>query len=108
MMKAFSLKGHAALVTGSSQGIGLAIARGLSDAGARVVHHGLEPRSTELPGDVAYLSGDLMKEDAARDLIEGACRAEPGLDILVCNAGSFFDAPFLEMNLDHWEKTVHL
>ncbi|MDA0224977.1 MAG: gluconate 5-dehydrogenase, partial [Proteobacteria bacterium] len=36
-MNAFSLDGHAALVTGSSQGIGLAIALGLREAGARVV-----------------------------------------------------------------------
>jgi NAD(P)-dependent dehydrogenase (short-subunit alcohol dehydrogenase family) len=108
MMNAFSLKGHSALVTGSSQGIGLAIARGLSGAGARVVHHGLESRPAELPADAAYLSGDLMEEDAARKLIENACRAEPRLDILVCNAGSFFDTPFLEMSPDLWEKTTHL
>jgi NAD(P)-dependent dehydrogenase (short-subunit alcohol dehydrogenase family) len=107
-MKAFSLKGRAALVTGSSQGIGLAIARGLSEAGARVVHHGLESRPAELPGDVTYLSGDLTKEDAAADLIERACHAEPGLDTLVCNAGSFFDTPFLEMTPELWEKTQRL
>jgi NAD(P)-dependent dehydrogenase (short-subunit alcohol dehydrogenase family) len=108
MMKAFSLKGHAALVTGSSQGIGLAIARGLSDAGARVVHHGLQTRPAEVPGDAAYVSDDLMNADAARNLIESACRAEPGLDILVCNAGSFFDTPFMEMSPDLWERTMHL
>lgn len=41
-MKAFSLEGHAALVTGSSQGIGAAIAQGLEDCGATVVRHGLK------------------------------------------------------------------
>jgi NAD(P)-dependent dehydrogenase (short-subunit alcohol dehydrogenase family) len=108
MMSAFSLSSHAALVTGSSQGIGLAVAQGLRDAGARVLHHGLESRPTELPDDVIYLSGDLMKENGARNLIENACRAEPRLDTLVCNAGSFFDVPFLEMRPDLWERTTHL
>ena len=41
-MKAFSLDGHAALVTGSSQGIGLAMGKALHEAGARVVFHGLQ------------------------------------------------------------------
>ena len=45
MTKAFSLEGRAALVTGSSQGIGLAVARGLHEAGARVVCHGLQEQA---------------------------------------------------------------
>ena len=53
MMKAFSLNGHAALVTGSSQGIGLAIALGLHEAGARVVAHGRQARPSDLPEDVS-------------------------------------------------------
>jgi len=48
MIKAFSLSRHAALVTGSSQGIGLAIAQGLHEAGARVVAHGLQERPPTL------------------------------------------------------------
>jgi len=107
-MKAFSLKGHAALVTGSSQGIGLAIAHGLHEAGARVVAHGLQERPGELPEGVTYIPCDLCDHGASAKLIERAIAAEPALDTLVCNAGSFFDVPFLEMTEALWDKTLNL
>ena len=107
-MNAFSLEGHAALVTGSSQGIGLAIARGLHDSGARVMHHGLAARPGDLPRDASYMQADLTDQDGPRRVIAEALRIEPALDILVCNAGSFFDAPVLEMNEAQWDKTMRL
>jgi NAD(P)-dependent dehydrogenase (short-subunit alcohol dehydrogenase family) len=106
MMKAFSLEGRAALVTGSSQGIGQAIAQGLAESGAQVVHHGLQPRPAEIPG--AYVQADLLDPNGPALLIEEAFRREPALDTLVCNAGSFFDQPVLEMNEALWEKTMRL
>lgn len=107
-MKAFSLEDRAALVTGSSQGIGHAVAMGLREAGAQVVFHGLGGRSKDIPEGVLYLSSDLTKPDAAQELIADACAAAPKLNTLVCNAGSFFDTPFLEMTPELWEKTVQL
>ena len=107
-MKAFSLEGGKALVTGSSQGIGLAIAQGLHEAGARVICHGLAAGPSALPEDMAYLFGDLCEEGAAARLIEQAVSLTPGLDTLVCNAGGFFDLPFLEMTEAHWDRTMRL
>lgn len=103
-MNAFDLSGRAALVTGSTQGIGLAIAQALGEAGARVVHHGLR-------ADAALelcLEADLTKPEAPALLLERAFELAPELDVLVCNAGGFFDAPFLEMTLERWEKTIAL
>jgi NAD(P)-dependent dehydrogenase (short-subunit alcohol dehydrogenase family) len=108
MMNAFSLKGHAALVTGSSQGIGLAIAQSLHEAGARVVAHGLQERPGVLPDCVSYIPCDLCDVGAPEKLIAGALASEPALDTLVCNAGSFFDVPFLEMTEALWDKTMQL
>jgi NAD(P)-dependent dehydrogenase (short-subunit alcohol dehydrogenase family) len=105
-MKAFSLEGRAALVTGSSQGIGQAIAQGLLESGARVVHHGHQPRPTGI--SEAYLQVDLLDPGGPALLIEEAFRRESELDMLVCNAGSFFDQPFLEMEEGLWEKTMRL
>ncbi len=107
-MKSFSLKGHAALITGSSKGIGLAIGLGMREAGAKVVFHGTSKRSTEIPQDANYLKADLLQEGAAQKLFRGAINAQPGLDLLVCNAGSFFDVPFLEMTPELWDKTMQL
>ncbi len=108
MTKAFSLEGRAALVTGSSQGIGLAIALGLHDAGARVVCHGLQERPASIPEFVSYVPCDLSDPSAPASLIKQAFAAEPALDILVCNAGSFFDLPVLEMTRERWDKTMQL
>jgi NAD(P)-dependent dehydrogenase (short-subunit alcohol dehydrogenase family) len=107
-MKAFSLAGSTALVTGSTQGIGLAIAQGLRDSGAAVVFHGNTARPASVPADCAFLPGDLLDPDAPAALIAGAFRQKPALDLLVCNAGSFFDAPFLEMDLTRWDRTMNL
>jgi len=103
-MKAFSLEGRAALVTGSSQGIGAAIADGLAESGASVVRHGLQNDS---PSD-SYVPCDLSAPSAPAALIEAAFTLQPTIDTLVCNAGSFFDAPFLEMTDAAWEKTMSL
>lgn len=104
-MKAFSLEGHAALVTGSSQGIGLAMGRALQEAGAKVVFHGL-PDAVE--GLSAYVKADLMENEGPQKLVKAAFVLEPGLDTLICNAGSFFDLPLLEMTRERWDKTMQL
>ena len=107
-MKAFSLASSAALVTGSSQGIGHAIALGLLEAGAAVVFHGLGDRPATLPAGSAFLTGDLLAPETPAALVAAAFREQPGLDLLVCNAGSFFDVPFLAMGAEQWERTMNL
>jgi len=96
-----SLDGRTALVTGSSSGIGLGIARAFQAAGARVLSHSHEPFE-------GALVADLTAPDAPAALVEAAFARAPGLDLLVCNAGSFFDVPFLEMTPERWEKTIAL
>ena len=78
-MNPFSLADRAALVTGSSQGIGYAIANGLREAGARVVFHGLP---AQMETDAHYISTDLMQPGAPAQLIAAAFAAEPLLDTL--------------------------
>jgi NAD(P)-dependent dehydrogenase (short-subunit alcohol dehydrogenase family) len=102
-MNALSLKGRTALVTGSSSGIGLGIARAFQGAGARVLFHSHQPAPIE-----DCLVADLTAPEAPAALIEAAFDRAPGLDLLVSNAGSFFDVPFLEMTPDRWEKTIAL
>lgn len=107
-MKAFSLARNAALVTGSTQGIGHAIARGLQEAAAGVVFHGLGARPDSLAATETYVGGDLLDASTPASLVAAAFQAQPTLDLLVCNAGSFFDVPFLEMGVAQWERTMNL
>ncbi|MEO6846321.1 MAG: SDR family NAD(P)-dependent oxidoreductase [Chthoniobacterales bacterium] len=104
-MNSFSLKDRHALVTGSTRGIGLAVANAIHEAGASIIQHGrAEP---EIKGN-HLLKVDLSKTGASLDLIEQAFAHQPDLDLLVCNAGSFYDVPFLEMDEEKFEKTFHL
>jgi len=88
----FSLAGRRALVTGSSRGIGRAIAIGLAEAGARLAVHGvcaspaLEAARAEAGPDAVAFASDLARPAEVRGLVERVEAAFGGLDILVLNA----------------------
>jgi gluconate 5-dehydrogenase len=95
-MSMFDLSGRRALVTGSSQGIGFALARGLAEAGASVVLNGrdaekLAAAAAEIPG-AAQLAFDVTDHAAVTEAIDAA-EADGPIDILVNNAGRQHRAP---------------
>lgn len=86
------LSGKTALVTGSSRGIGRAIAEALQAEGCRVALNarstaGLEAAAREL-GSAAAVAGDVTRADEARQVVDEAISVLGQLDILVCNVGS--------------------
>lgn len=106
------LKGKKALVTGSSGGIGLAIATGLAEAGAQVVLHGrnagklaqaAERITQQFPGaQVTTVQADLATADGAASV----CAVHPDVDILVNNAGTFTPKSFTEITDDDWQSMM--
>ena len=107
-MPAFSLAPSSVLVTGSSQGIGHAIALAAHEAGASVIFHGKDAAAPQMPAGSVYLPGDLLDPRGPEALVRAAFAARPGLDLMVCNAGSFFDVAFHEMTPERFERTINL
>jgi glucose 1-dehydrogenase len=109
-----ALVGRHALVTGSSQGIGLEIAVALRDAGATVVLHGTRLHDAAKQAcercSAEIVLGDLaepMPESPLR-IAEEALRINPGIDTLVCNAGTYIDEPFLDLKFETLDRTLKL
>lgn len=110
----FDLTGRTALVTGSSQGIGLALARGLAEAGARVVLNGrrqepLIDAAEALRGqgrEAEVLAFDVTDHDAARAAIDGYEAEKGAIDICVNNAGMQHRAPLEDFPADAFEKLL--
>jgi len=117
----FALDGIVAVVTGSSRGIGLAIARVLLAQGASVVVSGVEPGETahavddlrarypgtsDGPHGVTAVAGDISDASFAQRLVDHAVGTFGRLDHLVCNAGIDVIKPAIECTPDEWDRIL--
>ncbi|WNL38047.1 glucose 1-dehydrogenase [Halomonas sp. PAMB 3232] len=111
----FDIQDKLALVTGSSRGLGNALARGLAQQGARVVLHGREQAQVERQAqalaeetgaNVEAVSFDVTHARAAKEALEALVERCGAPDILVNNAGLQRRAPFNEFAPNDWDALV--
>ncbi|WP_430259542.1 SDR family oxidoreductase [Neorhizobium sp. IRS_2294] len=110
----FDLTGLRALVTGSSQGIGLALARGLAEHGAEVVLNGRDRAKldvavrelTDTGARVLASDFDVTDADAVKRGVDAIESVVGPIDILINNAGMQFRSPLEEFPVDRWEQLL--
>lgn len=114
-MNLFDLTGKAAVVTGGTRGIGLMIARGLLQAGARVYissrkADGCAEAEAELStyGQVKAIQADLSTEAECLRLASEVGEREQELHVLVNNAGATWGAPLAEFPASAWDKVIDI
>ena len=110
------LKGKSAVVTGSTSGIGLAIARALARDGANVTINGFGDAGeierdraaieAEFGVEVRYSAADMSKGEAIMAMIGEAEAAFGSVDVLVNNAGIQFVSPIEAFPVDKWEQII--
>jgi gluconate 5-dehydrogenase len=112
----FDLTGRVALVTGSSRGIGNALARGLAQAGATVVLNGINTERLAAadaamaadfaPGQIRSHAFDVTSDTAAANGIAWIEANVGPLDILVNNAGIQHRVPLLDLDVKDWDRVI--
>ena len=112
------LEGKVALITGSTSGIGVGIARSLAGVGASIMMNGfgeaddIERLRSQLAEEngvsVAFDGADLSRPDEVNRLVEKTIDVLGGVDVLVNNAGIQFVAPIEEFPDDRWEAIIAL
>jgi NAD(P)-dependent dehydrogenase (short-subunit alcohol dehydrogenase family) len=111
------LTGQVAIVTGGAEGLGLAVANRLSEAGAGVVINDLSPERVEsaiaalgsmgAPRErVVAAAGDISRRETAELALATALEHFGRLDILINNAAIYPPTPFMEMTDAEWERII--
>jgi 3-hydroxybutyrate dehydrogenase len=110
------LKGKSAVVTGSTSGIGLAIARALAKEGANITINGfgdktaIETERAAIEADFSvramYSPADMTKPAEIADMIQTAEQTFGSVDILVNNAGIQFVSPIEEFPIEKWDAII--
>ncbi len=109
------LQNKVALITGSSRGIGKAIALLFAKEGAKVIvnYNKSKEKADEVVNEIHKLGSeafavkaDISDENQVKSMVDETIKKYGKIDILVNNAGIVFDIPFMEKTVEQWQQTL--
>lgn len=115
MKELFSIEGKTALITGGSRGIGLMMARGFVESGAKVYissrkrdvcHQVAEELSKR--GTCIAIPADVSTDEGLQELVTGYTEKEQQLDVLINNAGKGWEAPLESFPDKGWDSVMNI
>nr|WP_317110734.1 SDR family NAD(P)-dependent oxidoreductase [Chroococcidiopsis sp. SAG 2025] len=112
----FSVAGKVVCITGSSRGLGKAIARGFAERGAKVVISSWNLAELETTRDEFRSQGlevyavevDVSKRDSCQQLIDRTIEHYGAIDVLICNAGIDIIKPAEQYEAEEWDKIIDI
>lgn len=116
-IKLFDLSGKAAIVTGGSKGLGLAMAAGLASAGANVMlvsrnqaegEKAAKELASQYPVKVSYFSADVSNQEQTEAMAKQAMEAFGRIDILINSAGINIRGAIDELSLEDFQKVMDI
>ena len=109
------LRDKRVLISGGSSGIGQATAQRFLEEGARVFLCGVDPDQVDAAvaelgqfGAVSGIPADVAREEDVGRLVDSACQALGGIDVLINNAGIAWREPFLDITPAHWDRVIEV
>jgi 3-hydroxybutyrate dehydrogenase len=104
------------LITGSTSGIGLGIAKAFAEKGCNIIFNGLETNGAEIAADVAatysiqhlFFPANMLEPASLRDMVQNSIQKFGVIDILINNAGIQHVAPIEDFPEDKWNKLLQL
>jgi len=108
----FDLRGYCSVVTGAGQGIGLALSKGLANAGSDLVLVDMNPETLEnaageiadVGRNVSTVHADVTAEDTPERIVQAALGLNGRIDVLVNNAGVMGYSDMLDVTDEGWDR----
>jgi len=106
----FSLERHVGIITGASRGLGMGIAKVLTEAGAKIYNLDIMPRGKdeEIAGKMVDIQVDLMNREALKKTVEEIAEKEGCIDFLINNAGITYKCRAEEFPMDRYKRIQDL